>query len=63
SAPAQAPAAQSAPDLATSNLSGGMTTRIPLGLSASGSNSLIPTAREAAAAVNGVKPAHGNLWL
>ncbi|MGP4092690.1 hypothetical protein, partial [Streptomyces sp. KR55] len=66
----QAPAAQSAPspapaapsrDLASTDLSGGLTTRVPLDVS--GHNSLIPTAREAAAAVNEVKPVHGNLWL
>ncbi|MEU9290856.1 hypothetical protein AB0D57_41070 [Streptomyces sp. NPDC048275] len=40
-----------------------MTTRVPLGATAEGKGGLIPTANQAAAALNEVKPVRGNLWL
>ncbi|MER5832438.1 hypothetical protein ABT116_16705, partial [Streptomyces sp. NPDC002130] len=65
-APEQAPAATEghrARDLAATSISGDATTRVPLDVTAEGSNALLPTAKEAAAALNEAKPAHGNLWL
>ncbi|WP_159038811.1 hypothetical protein [Streptomyces sp. NRRL B-1140] len=71
-APAPRPAAEQAPaaaeghrarDLAATSISGDATTRVPLDVTAEGSNALLPTAKEAVSALNDAKPAHGNLWL
>ncbi|MGW3723879.1 hypothetical protein ACWDPP_01770, partial [Streptomyces sp. NPDC000851] len=59
----QAPASESTPDLASTDLSGGVKTKIPFEASATGNKSLIPTVKEAAAALNEAKPLHGNLWM
>ncbi|MER6015774.1 hypothetical protein [Streptomyces bluensis] len=40
-----------------------MTTKIPSGVTGGAKGSLIPTVKEAAAALNDVKPVHGNLWM
>ncbi|WP_265579839.1 hypothetical protein [Streptomyces spongiae] len=40
-----------------------MTTKVPSGLTSGTNGTLLPTAKEAAAAVNEAKPVHGNLWL
>ncbi|WP_406330123.1 hypothetical protein [Streptomyces sp. NBC_00203] len=66
SAPDLASTGQSAPDLASTGLSGGVNTRVPLGVTPAamlGKESLIHTAKEAATVVNDAKPVHGNLWL
>ncbi|NGO11686.1 hypothetical protein G5C60_29850, partial [Streptomyces sp. HC44] len=62
-APAQAPTGQSGPELATTDISGSLSTKVPGGVSANGSNSLLPTAKDAADVLNAAKPMHGNLWL
>ncbi|MFF4014430.1 hypothetical protein [Streptomyces sp. NPDC001843] len=61
SAPAAAPAAQPGnPDLANTDLSGGLSTKFP---TVNGHSSLIPSAKDASNTLDKVKPVHGNLWL
>ncbi|MEU1004695.1 hypothetical protein [Streptomyces tibetensis] len=62
-APQPAPATQSTRDLASTDFTGGVSTKVPLDVTAEGKESLVHTAKNAASAVNDAKPMHGNLWF